>query len=162
MTQLVNIPLSQIKPNPFRDFTHNPLIESKVEKLKASINETGYWPNLIARQINDEYQLAYGHHRLEALNQLYPPDHEIPLTVMSMSDMDMLQIMGNENSDDWTNVAAHASMLIQQLNLLWKKEIFEKYPTWEDFKTALEKEEVEFFKVKGERTAQGCTPSSTR
>lgn len=153
MIKLVNAPLSQINSNPFRDFTENPLIPSKVENLKASIKETDYWPNIIAREINDHYEIAYGHHRLEALKQLYPLDYQIHLIVKPMSDMDMLQIMGNENSDDWGNVAAHACMLIQQLNLLWKKEIFEKYPTRKKFKTALEEDDVDFFKVKGERTA---------
>ena len=36
----------------------------KIESLAKSINQTGFWDNILARKKNGKIQIAYGHHRL--------------------------------------------------------------------------------------------------
>jgi hypothetical protein len=93
--------LGDIQPNPFRHLDRYPIRRDKVETLKASINDTGFWDNLYGRIRNGKPEIAYGHHRLVALRELFPPDHEIRLTVRDLSDTDMLRIMANENMQEW-------------------------------------------------------------
>lgn len=56
-----------ILPNPYRDLTNNPLNEETVETLRVSVRKTGFWNNVEVRKNKaGKYELAYGHHRLEA------------------------------------------------------------------------------------------------
>ena len=52
--KLVNIKLSEIKPNPNRDLKFNPFNEEKIAALMASIGETGFWTNVIVRKSPDD------------------------------------------------------------------------------------------------------------
>jgi len=68
--------LKDVKPNPFRRTEKYPLIAGKVEFLKTSIENTDFWENIIGREVDGKLEIAYGHHRLEALKALYPPTKE--------------------------------------------------------------------------------------
>ena len=95
----MKIKVSEIKPNPFRNFEHYPIDKAKVETLKASIQETTFWDNILVRQRNGNYELAYGHHRWIALGEL--GINEIDIPVRDLSDSVMLKMMANENMDQW-------------------------------------------------------------
>lgn len=95
----MKVKVSQLKPNPYRRMNHYPIDREKVEALKNSISETEFWDNILARQTSDGFEIAYGHHRLFALQELGIKEVEIP--VKNLSDSRMLQIMANENHDDW-------------------------------------------------------------
>ena len=156
----MKIQLKDLQPNPFRDIDNYPINQEKVESLVNSIEQTGFWDNVLARPkpghseltatftINSqaEYdkdvceeivvgpqvaekdfdegkhlfvvdkptdsgggayycrpiiELAYGHHRLIALEQLYAPDHEIDIPVKQLDDATMLRILAHENYDSW-------------------------------------------------------------
>lgn len=95
----MKVKVKDLKPNPFRNLDKYPIDKYKVEALKSSINETGFWDNLLARKNCTGYEIAYGHHRLMALMDLNIEEIDIP--VKDISDELMLKIMANENLDQW-------------------------------------------------------------
>jgi ParB-like chromosome segregation protein Spo0J len=93
---LINV--DKIHPNPHRNFDRNPISEEQVEKLMASIEQTGFHENVVVREHPDkkgEYQLAYGHNRLEAIRRKNITRVELP--VARMSNWDMYRAMVDEN-----------------------------------------------------------------
>lgn len=100
------VAIKDIRPNPFRHLERYPIIKEKVETLRRSIRTTGFWNNVIGRQINGAVEIAYGHHRREALKLEFGPDHEVELQISDFSDADMLRIMANENMEEWHHNAA--------------------------------------------------------
>jgi ParB-like chromosome segregation protein Spo0J len=95
----MQIKVNDLKPNPFRRIDKYPIDAERVESLKHSITETSFWDNLLARNYDGEIQIAYGHHRLQALQELKIPTIEIP--IKSLDDSTMIKIMANENLEDW-------------------------------------------------------------
>ena len=97
----MKIQIKQLEPNPYRDMDHYPISEEKVQRLIASINQTGFWDNIPVRKHGDTYQISYGHHRLMALRRVMKPTDEIDAPVKPIGDATMLQMMANENMDEW-------------------------------------------------------------
>ena len=64
--------LKDVRPNPFRRSEKYPILKEKVEELVESIQTTGFWENIVGREVDGKLQVAYGHHRLEALKKVYP------------------------------------------------------------------------------------------
>jgi hypothetical protein len=94
--------VSEVRPNPWRDLEKFPLRPDRVEALKATISETGFWDNVLARLSKDgRPELAYGHHRLAAIRELYGDDHEIDLIVQDVSDLTMARIMADDNLEEF-------------------------------------------------------------
>jgi len=105
---LMKIGIQDLRPNPFRDLAHYPIHRDKVELLKASIRSTGFWDNVLVRKAEDgdHYELAYGHHRLEALKELIreeqiEKDYQLDLPVRKLDDATMIRIMANENIEEY-------------------------------------------------------------
>lgn len=92
----MKIQVSQILPNPHRNFDHNPIREDQVVKLVESIGRTGFWDNVVVRKHADGYQLAYGHNRMEAVRRAGITEVDIP--VRDLSDWDMFLCMVDENN----------------------------------------------------------------
>lgn len=97
----MKVKIKELKPNPYRDIDNYPIDQEKIETLKSSIEQTGFWDNLLAREINGIIQIAYGHHRLEALKQVKNQYDEVDIPVKKLTDALMIQIMANENMDEW-------------------------------------------------------------
>lgn len=100
------IKLKHLKPNPFRDLAHYPIHREKLEMLKASIRTTGFWDNLLVRKSGTNFEVAYGHHRLEALKELVNEsvineDYELELPVRTLDDAAMIRIMASENIEEY-------------------------------------------------------------
>jgi hypothetical protein len=95
----MKVQVDQLRPNPYRRIEKYPINREKVEALKISINETDFWDNILARQVNGGYEIAYGHHRLIALQELGIKEVELPIKKLDNSTM--IKIMANENLDDW-------------------------------------------------------------
>ncbi len=94
----MKVKLRDIKPNPWRHIDHGyPIDPAKVLKLQQSIKRTGYWDNVVARNNKGKIELAYGHHRIEALRKEFDRNHEIDLIIRDIGDADMLKIMAAEN-----------------------------------------------------------------
>lgn len=93
--------LSDIQPNPFRHLERYPIKRDKIEALRKSYRETGFWDNVVARLVDGKPQIAYGHHRLHALREEYSPDHKIELIIRGLDEEYMLKMMANENMEEW-------------------------------------------------------------
>lgn len=98
--------IDQIDANPFRHIDRYPIREDKITALRESIATTGFWDNLVGREVDGRIQIAYGHHRREALLREYPADYEIGIVVREFNDDQMLQIMARENMEEWGSSAA--------------------------------------------------------
>jgi DNA segregation ATPase FtsK/SpoIIIE-like protein len=100
-----DVPIEKLHANPFRRIEQYPIQEEKVEALVESIEQTGFWNNLVCREAEDHgYQIAYGHHRLEALFRFADKVDEritVNVEVKDLSDKEMLKIMARENMEEW-------------------------------------------------------------
>ena len=86
--------LRNILSNPFRHIARCPIDPDKVEALRKSIRSTkaGFWDNLLAREApGGKAEIAYGHHRLEALKAEYPLAHQVDLIIKPLDDANMLK-----------------------------------------------------------------------
>lgn len=132
----MHVAVSLIDTNPYRHIDKYPINREKVDALKTSINQTGFWDNILLRPSGDRYQLAYGHHRLTAIKELGLDTVDVP--VRDLDDATMLRIMANENMDEW-----RASPAIINETVFAAKEFIDaelaKYETWEE---ALEKAHI--------------------
>ena len=102
----MKVTLRELKANPFRDMGNYPINRGKVESLKSSIEQTEFWDNILARHGSTGIEIAYGHHRLTALRELYNDDHVIDIPVKDLDDSTMIRIMANENMEQWGVSAA--------------------------------------------------------
>jgi len=141
---IAKIRLGDVRHNPFRRFDEFPLIEKKVLALQNSIQETGFWDNVLGRVVEGGVEIAYGHHRIEAAKRVYGDDHEIGITIRELSDVDMLRVMGLENSEDWMNPVQHAHLIVKQARSFFDS-WFDRFPTWDDFRHALENKSIPEF-----------------
>lgn len=98
--------IKDIKPNPFRHIERYPIHRDKVAKLRESLRQTGFWDNVVARSHDGKAEIAYGHHRLVALKEEYGPNHRVDLIIRNLSDEKMIQIMAQENMQEWESDAA--------------------------------------------------------
>jgi hypothetical protein len=98
------IPLDLIDPNPFRDFDLHPLDQGQIERLKASIHAGGFWASVAARQVGKRFQLAFGHHRIEAARR--EGLEEVPIDVRDISDWQMVMMLTSENATQRGTTAA--------------------------------------------------------
>lgn len=97
------VPVSKIDPNPYRDITHYKLRTDKIVALKESIEQTTFWGNVVVREVNGRFELAYGHHRLAALKEL--KTKEVEVIVRKLSNAQMIKMMSRENMEEWRSSA---------------------------------------------------------
>jgi hypothetical protein len=110
-TKVQLVPIADIRPNPFRYITDYPLSETKIVELAESIQDTGFWTNVCARPVNGHYEIAYGHHRIEAAKRANLK--EVPLVIdPDMSDERAFAMMKRENSEAYgTSSGADAGVI---------------------------------------------------
>jgi hypothetical protein len=97
--------IKDVKPNPFRDMTKYPINKEKIKELKASINRTDFWENIVGRKNGAGAEIAYGHHRLMALEELYKPTEKVGIIIRDLDDETMLHMMVDENLSEWQSDA---------------------------------------------------------
>jgi len=103
----MKVKLANVRPNPFRDIAVYPIDQGKVLSLKQSINSTEFWENILAREAGDgTIEIAYGHHRLQALREIYDENKEFDFIVKPLSNAEMIRIMSDENMSEWNHDAA--------------------------------------------------------
>jgi 5-methylcytosine-specific restriction endonuclease McrA len=117
----MKVKIKDLKPNPYRDMENYPINQDKVQHLIASIKQTDFWDNVIARKSNGEIQIAYGHHRLEALKKVKKPTDEIEVPIKDLSDALMIQIMAKENDNDWETCVAVTDETVRVANRFIKE-----------------------------------------
>lgn len=100
------VDIKKLKPNPYRDFDLYPYDEEQVEKLMDSYKANLDFGVLPARPngSGDTYEIAAGHHRLEAMRRLRWK--EIDIKIEDYDDDQMVQIMVDENSKQMGQNAA--------------------------------------------------------
>jgi ParB-like nuclease domain len=101
MSEIVEVKISSIDPNPMRMLTEYPYNPTKIAALRRSIAGVGLWEGIIARKSGRRYEIAFGHHRKEAARQEIGDDAKISLIVRDLTDEEMLQFMGRENLEDY-------------------------------------------------------------
>lgn len=125
----MKIQVKDVVANPFRKLEKYPIDPYKVQALKTSIQETSFWDNILTRKRDGKYQIAYGHHRLLALQELGIEEIDVP--VKEISDADMIRIMANENMDDWQLSPAVINETVAVAKEYLDSELA-KYETWEE------------------------------
>jgi len=99
--KLVSVTVGKLLPNPYRNIDDYPFHKEKVEALKESFEATDFWDNLMARPKGAKFEIAFGHHRLRALQEKYGLRHKCQVLVRDMSNADMLRMMIRENLEEW-------------------------------------------------------------
>ncbi len=125
----MKIKVADLEPNPFRNIEKYQVNREKVDALKISIMEKGFWASLPVRKHNGKYELACGHHRWFALKELGLK--KIEVTVEDYSDGKMIQIMAEENLD-WSTSPAVTTQTIQTAKEYIDGELL-KYEDWKEF-----------------------------
>lgn len=97
----MKVKLKNVRPNPFRDMETYPCKQDKLTALKRSIEDTEFWENIVARKCKGGIEIAYGHHRLTALQEVYSPNTEFNFIIRDLSDTEMAKIMASENMEEW-------------------------------------------------------------
>jgi len=97
----MKVKLKNVRPNPFRDMETYPCKQDKLDALKRSIEDTEFWENIVARECKGGIEIAYGHHRLTALQEVYSPNTEFNFIIRDLSDTEMAKIMASENMEEW-------------------------------------------------------------
>src|SRR5262245_59885635 len=99
---LRQVAIEDLRPNPFRRLEEYPILRDKVDALKQSIDTVGFWESIIGRPVDVEcVEIAFGHHRLQAIQEMYPPDHRVTNIVLDLSNEDMIRMMAMENLKEW-------------------------------------------------------------
>jgi ParB-like chromosome segregation protein Spo0J len=94
MSELQQVRISSIDPNPMRQLEKYPYVERKIEALLRSIADVGLWEGVIGRKAGNRIQIAFGHHRVEAARRSKDigNDGSIPIIVRELDDKKMLRI----------------------------------------------------------------------
>jgi len=90
---VVEVPIGEIDPNPYQ--TRRDFGKQGLEELATSMRVHGFYGHLVARQVDDRYQLGYGERRLLAAQSAGLST--IPLVVQDLTDAQMMEIAITEN-----------------------------------------------------------------
>ena len=94
----MKIKISDLKPNPFKkDINGGKLNQEQVNVIKSNIKELGLMGSIPIFKKDNQYFLIAGHHRIEALKQVYGKDFEVEVTLHNYSDENVLRGMVIEN-----------------------------------------------------------------
>jgi len=129
------IQVSKIMPNPFRDMEADPLDRDKIESLKISIGTSFFWDNIMAREHPTKkgyFQLAYGHHRIVAVNELEIEEIDIP--VKPLDDATMYIVMANENLPNWKSPPSSVIACVYGAKLLLQVDL-DKFASWDELRS---------------------------
>jgi hypothetical protein len=97
---LKTVKIDQLKPNPFRRLDEYPILRNKVDALKESIDQTGFWGTIRGRERGAYVEIAFGHHRMVALQEM-PSIKNVQIIVGEFTNEEMLQMMACENMEEW-------------------------------------------------------------
>ena len=93
-SKVTRVSADRLAHNPHRNLAAYPFVERKIEALMRSFTDVGMWEGVIARPSGDTYEIAFGHHRVEAARRV---GVDVPLIVRDLADEQMIQFMGREN-----------------------------------------------------------------
>lgn len=90
---IVNVPISQVVPNPYQPRMQFP--DDELETLAASIRERGLLQPIIVRPTGEGYEIIAGERRWRAAQRAGLP--EIPALIKDVSEQDLLELALVEN-----------------------------------------------------------------
>ena len=97
---LTVVQTANLRPNPFRRLAEYPIIREKIDALKESIDSTGFWGTIVGRPHKGSLvEIAFGHHRLQALKEC--KIDRVEIIVRDLSNEQMLKMMARENLEEW-------------------------------------------------------------
>lgn len=92
----VRVRLRDIVPNTNRN-ANTPYREESINRLVQQIKLNGLNIKFLCRRKDGKYELAFGHHRLEAAKRLWGDDHGLEISVADLTDADMISQMSGDN-----------------------------------------------------------------
>lgn len=109
----VTVQLKDLNPNPYKKQIQGGFIDPVVvEQIRESAEKTSFWEQWVVRETGKgQYELAFGHHRLEAAKQLYGSSYEVSVQVEEYTDEQMLIAMADENAGSAESVEAQADVV---------------------------------------------------
>ncbi|MGD1831021.1 MAG: hypothetical protein ACPKM1_15780 [Spirochaetaceae bacterium] len=168
-SQMVQIAIENILPNPHRDLVLFPHREDTLADLAESYGQTGFWGGLIGvpeinmvdgKEVNQEelnalvssgfdfsgtkFCIPFGHHRLEAAKR-FGFTH-LPLVLQVRSDEDMVRMMAIENKDGFGGNVNSQCETVRQVKIKLETMI-QDFDTYEDYLEACG-ESTPFFATK--------------
>ncbi len=90
---VTEVPVSRCVPNPYQTRQH--FDEAKLEELANVMRNQGFFGHLVARQIDDRYQIAYGERRLRAAKRAGLTT--LSLAIRDLTDEQMAELAIIEN-----------------------------------------------------------------
>ena len=100
----MKLQLSELKPNPFKkQISHGKLNKEQVDKIKANIEELGFFGSLPVFKKDNNYYLIAGHHRTQALKEIYGKEHQVEVVVSNYNEDQVFRGMVIENITQRTN-----------------------------------------------------------
>ena len=106
----MKLALDLLKPNPFRNFDVDPIDKENVKQLTASIKDDGFWGGVVVRKHDGEYQIACGHHRVQAAIKAGMSEADIyVLPKEHCDDQTMVRVYARENATQRGNTATAAT-----------------------------------------------------
>ena len=126
----MKVEISLIDANPHRNFKHYPLDPEQVSRLEQSFTELRQYDALPARKVGNRYQIACGHHRLEAMRNLN--FKTVELNIGPRTEDDMIKIMILENA---TQRGHNEAAMFDSVSAVTERVAYEllRWDTWEDF-----------------------------
>jgi ParB/RepB/Spo0J family partition protein len=121
LEEFMRVDLRELQPNPLRDFTIDPIDPERVETLKQSIEEDGFWSGIVCRRLPDgTIQIVAGHHRVHAALAAGVTSADV-FVAEEMDDTAMLRIYARENATQRGNTGTgHAGSVACALRVLAK------------------------------------------
>jgi ParB-like chromosome segregation protein Spo0J len=142
--------LKELKPNPLRDFTIDPLDDETVEKLKKSIKEDGFWGGVVARKSNgSDIQVAAGWHRVKAAIKA-GIDHADIYVSNDMDDAQLIRIYARENATQRGNGGTAITGTIASAVRFIAKAIMLGH-VWRNHQTSVKGEQILRGQLEGEK-----------
>ena len=94
----MKLKIKELNPNPFKkEINKGRFNKEIIQKIKANIKELGLMGSLPIFKKDNKYYLVAGHHRVEALREVFGSDYEIEVTLHNYSEENVLRGMIVEN-----------------------------------------------------------------
>lgn len=127
--QPILVSVADLLPNPFRNLKEIPIDEARIKELQPKLESSGFWNCMYGRKFGKKIQIAFGHHRVEIAKRL--KTKRIYMTVMPLSDGEMLRYMSDENTGNNVD-AALINNDVRKAKEYWDDKIA-KFPMYKDF-----------------------------
>ena len=125
-----HVALRDIVANRYRDIAHYNISDEKVETLIQSFDNSGFWDGSLQARPHPtkagKYELAFGHHRIEAAKR--KGYATVGIVVAPRTDADMLRMMADENRDEFKHDALVAVETVSQVIEAYKRGEIELEP----------------------------------